>query len=134
VVADEVRKLAERTRQSTREIEATIHSMREGIEKVATSIHAGSERVDAGVRVIAGLSAELQAIQDDIGRSSGLVGEIVDATRAQNDASQGLAREVEAIARTAEANHQAVERTAGMARGLMGVAADLRGAVAGLRV
>jgi methyl-accepting chemotaxis protein len=134
VVADEVRKLAERTRQSTREIELTIRDMRAGIGRVTEGIQGGSERVDSGVAAIAGMSGSLLEIHDEVSRSSRLVQEIVDATRAQTDASQGLAQEIEQIAQMAGANHRAVTRTAEVARDLLGVSAGLKFAVAGLRV
>jgi methyl-accepting chemotaxis protein len=134
VVADEVRKLAERTRQSTREIEATIRDMRVGIRSVTDGIRGGSQRVDSGVVAISGLSRSLLEIHEEVARSSGLVQEIVDATRAQTDASNGLAQEIEQIARLAGANHQAVARTSAVATELLDVSDVLRTAVSGLRV
>ena len=134
VVADEVRKLAERTRTSTSEIDATIRRMRERIEQVSNGIRNGSTRVDAGVRVVAEMGTVLGQLHEEVAQSARLVIEIVDATRAQTDASHELAQEIERIARMAEENHTVVARTGEAIAGLLGMSSDLRMAVAGLRV
>jgi methyl-accepting chemotaxis protein len=134
VVADEVRKLADRTRQSTKEIERTIGDIEAGIAEVVDCIRAGDLRVAESSRVIKSVGGALATINDEVRRSSALISEIVNATQAQSEVSQQIARSIEKMAEMAEENHDTACRTSSSVEGLNQLSQELRQAVGGLRI
>ncbi len=133
VVADEVRKLADRTSQSTAEIGATIAAIQGEIQAVVEDIRRSSERVDQGVQVVDALSRSLASIHAQVNASRLHVGEIVEATSAQTDAANEMARNVQEVALMVEQTHQALERSGATVHDIQTLARELEGAVQHLR-
>ncbi len=133
VVADEVRKLADRTGQSTAEIGATIGAIQAEIQSVVEDIRRSSAKVDQGVQVVDALSRSLASIHEEVTESRVHVSEIVDATSAQTDAANEIARNVQEVALMVEQNHQALERTSSAINDMQGLAGTLEAAVRHLR-
>ncbi|MDQ7990478.1 MAG: methyl-accepting chemotaxis protein [Candidatus Dactylopiibacterium sp.] len=129
VVADEVRKLAERTAQSTGEIERSVSAMRADadasvsdmtrtVAEITQSVaHAG----EAGAMVarIAEVSASAQAATADIS----------EAIRAEAQASEHLSRQVEAVSRMAEETSVGATRSSAASRALYALADELGTAI-----
>ncbi|WP_303783420.1 methyl-accepting chemotaxis protein [Azovibrio restrictus] len=133
VVADEVRKLADRTGQSTAEIAATIAAIQGEIQAVVADIRQSSERVDQGVQVVDALSCSLASIHEQVNTSRLHVSEIVDATSAQSDAANEMARNVQEVAMRVEQTHQALERSGATVHDIQALARELEAAVRHLR-
>lgn len=134
VVADEVRKLADRTGKSTREIGGTIREMRAGIQDVVASIREGSDRVGESSASFSRVREALDSIHGEVSRSANFVSEIVDATRAQTEASTDIARSIERMSAMADENHAAACHTGSIIDELQLLSGGLRHAVSGLRV
>ncbi|NMG31023.1 methyl-accepting chemotaxis protein [Aromatoleum evansii] len=134
VVADEVRKLADRTGSSTREIAATIREMHAGIGHAVDGIRHGSDRVGASATVFANMRAALDSIHGEVSRSATLVAEIVDATQAQTQASNEIARSIENMSSMAGENHLTAQQTGGAIDDLLLLSGNLRTAVVDLKV
>lgn len=133
VVADEVRKLADRTSQSTDAIGGTIAAIQAEIKSVVLDIGQSRQQVDQGVEVVEQLAQALAGIGDEVSQSRHHVGEIVDATRAQTDAANEIARNVQNVALQVEQNHQALERAGAAVLNIQRLARALEDAVQHLR-
>jgi methyl-accepting chemotaxis protein len=112
VVADEVRKLAERTTQATREIKATVDSVRDGTVKVVKEMADGSDRVQAGVVLIRRAGETMSRIQGGVGHMMSAAEEISASLRQQNTANHDIARNVEEIAQMTEETSAVVSSVA----------------------
>ena len=125
VVADEVRKLAERTANSTNEIEQLIIGIQTGVGQVSTAMERSVSSAREGVDV-AGAASE--AIGQIAGRAQAVdrvVGEIAEALREQGAAANELASNVERIAHMAERNAHDVAGAREAAEALSQLALDM---------
>ena len=64
VVADEVRSLAQRTQESTREIEVVIDNIRDATDEAATQMYKNAEQANAGAETIRETEKSLQLIMN----------------------------------------------------------------------
>ncbi|MGB4467743.1 MAG: methyl-accepting chemotaxis protein [Azovibrio sp.] len=133
VVADEVRKLADRTGQSNAQIGITIGAIQSEILAVVEDIRNSSLQVDQGVQVVDALSRSLASIHAEVNESRLHVGEIVDATSAQTDAANEIARTIQEVALMVEQTHQALERSGATVHDIQSLARELESSVHHLR-
>ncbi|MDP5239262.1 methyl-accepting chemotaxis protein [Uliginosibacterium sp. 31-16] len=129
VVADEVRKLAERTANSTREIEGTINTMRTSASGAVDCMQEAVRRVSTGV---SGAQEANQAIQQIRAGSHGavqMVEEIASAIREQGSATNSIAAQVEKIAQMSEESSASAEESASVAQQLDHLAKEMHGIV-----
>lgn len=75
-MADEVRNLAQRTAQSTAEINTIIAAVQKGAESAVQAIESGKRSSESGVeqvqlagKILSGVTGAVQTIRDMIGRS-----------------------------------------------------------------
>ncbi len=134
VVADEVRKLAERTTGSTHEIARTIEVMRHAAREAVGSMQVAVGRVEEGVARAQDASAAIQRIGAGSRETVDMVSEISLAIREQSQASEGIATQVEQVARTAESGNAAASAGAEAARALDQLAARMRHVVVAYRL
>ncbi|HZR46685.1 MAG TPA: methyl-accepting chemotaxis protein [Candidatus Manganitrophaceae bacterium] len=83
VVADEIKSLAERTATSTREIAILIKAVQDETSNAVTAMLNGSERVEKGVLLSNEAVEALKMIIDSSSLSTGMVNDIVKATKSQ---------------------------------------------------
>jgi len=116
VVAGEVRTLAQRSAQAAREIKDLIAD--------------AGMRVDAGVHQVRNAGQTMREVVDSVGRISGLIAGISDASAQQADGVAAVSQAVAGIERATQENAAMVEQTAAAAGALADQARTLREAVA----
>ncbi len=116
VVAEEVRILAERSGQSAKEIEETIHAMQEAVTEGASSVDVTMhhlEAIRARISKVSESITEIDTLSGNQAKTSQEVGRLMDQTANQLDlnaaATHQLAATVTEIARTSEDLSQVAE-------------------------
>jgi methyl-accepting chemotaxis protein len=104
VVADEVRKLAGESARALETIRKLAAEIRTAAMRTGERITVVSERVAGGESVIRASAMSLTQIGTEIEASRGAVALIVEATDAQLNDADALAREIESVAAVAEEN------------------------------
>jgi aerotaxis receptor len=125
VVADEVRKLAERTANSTQEINGMISRIQEGTQRAAQEMEAGVVRVNDGVRLASLAGDSVTEIRTGAEQASRAVDEITLTLKEQGEAAREIARRVEQIAQSSESNMAVASQTAASAHELENLAQTL---------
>ncbi|XZG69635.1 methyl-accepting chemotaxis protein [Chitinibacteraceae bacterium HSL-7] len=134
VVADEVRKLAERTTQSTSEIQLMMNDVQASRDAAMASMDEARARSGSGIEHAAEASRAIDAINDAAGQVTQVVGSISGELDAQAQATRDISAHVEAAARAAQRNSRTVHESADLAADIEAAAADLRQAIRQFRV
>ena len=130
VVADEVRKLAERTTQSTFEINNTIKSIQTGTAEAATMMNQALDEVQQGVQH-AGAVAESVDNSHNAARSvHSSIHAIAESLREQRQVCDLISQNIERIAQASEENNISVQSNADTALMLDQQALNLKKVVA----
>ena len=132
VVADEVRKLAERTRSATQEIGLTIGAIQKDIHCAVMKMSESSSQVGDNAIMVTELSDLLTHIRHTVNITSQHIGDIVNATTEQSEASSEITRNTQEIAVMAEQSHASACSTSESARELASLAGRLSHSVANL--
>jgi methyl-accepting chemotaxis protein len=119
VVAEEVRILAERSGQSAKEIEVTIHAMQDAVNEGATS-------VDVTLH-------HLEAIRDRISQVSGSIHEIGNLSKGQAQTSQDVSRMMNQTAARLDQNATATHQLAATVHEVARTSEDLSRVAEGLK-
>ncbi len=104
VVADEVRTLAQRTQESTTEIESMVGKFQQDASSVSASIGRCSDEVDIAVEQTIKLESKLNNIGDDATAITDMSTQIASATEEQVAVSSEMARNITAINDLSEQN------------------------------
>lgn len=134
VVADEVRKLAERTTQSTHEIESMVTQIQSGASTAVGSMDVGVQQVEAGASLASEAGESINQIRTSAAKVDLAVISISEALGEQTSASQHIARNVEQIALQAEGNHAQALSTSSAAIDLENLSASLRQSISRFRI
>lgn len=102
VVADEVRSLANRTRESIKQIQATIQGLQDGANMAVISMQQVSEQANEKAQEVVELSALLINITEQVKSLEQLNGEIAHAAEQQNLAADEINQNVVNISNVAE--------------------------------
>ncbi|MDP6879818.1 MAG: methyl-accepting chemotaxis protein, partial [Alteromonas macleodii] len=115
VVADEVRTLANRTHDSTEEIEQMIGNLQKDAAQAVEAINAGREQAQAGVEITQQVSQQVESIREIIERLSDINEHIVADTEQQDvllgDVAKSLNRIVALADSSAQSTRQSNEST-----------------------
>ena len=134
VVADEVRKLADMTTNSTKEISATIETMRASAGQAVDSMAVAVARVSAGVARANDASQAIQRIGVSSAQAVSTATEIASAIQEQRQSSVEIAKMVEVIAQKAEESSTAAKGGAEQALLLGSLAQGMQQTVAAYQI
>ncbi|MDR2209055.1 MAG: methyl-accepting chemotaxis protein, partial [Azoarcus sp.] len=112
VVADEVRKLAERTAQSTGDINNMASKIQVSVSESVEEMAKVAGQVASGQALTQEAKQRMQTIYEEASKVSDAVTEISSALKEQSQACQEVARQVESVAQMSEQNNSAAEETA----------------------
>ena len=129
VVADEVRKLAERTTKATQEIAEMTQSIQSETQTAVDSMRSGAQQVAEGVDLVNATEESLRQINQEMDRTTEMVGDISHASDEQQAAMIELAQNVERVANMTEQNVEVVNQTGETVDYLNLVVARMRKAV-----
>ncbi|WP_148715000.1 methyl-accepting chemotaxis protein [Chitinolyticbacter meiyuanensis] len=134
VVADEVRKLAERTTQSTAQIQTMMHDVHASRDAALASMDEARRQSDAGMALAAEASGVIDAINDAAQQVTTVVGHISADLDQQAQATRQISGHVDAAAGAVGRNSATVHETAQLATDIEAAAGDLRNAIQRFRV
>jgi methyl-accepting chemotaxis protein len=130
VVADEVRTLAERTADSTKEINSMIEAISAGTSKAVHSMQQGVVKVENGVNLAQEAGTAITSIDEHTQRVVMTVNDISQAIEEQRNAVNEIAEHVENIAQMAQSNNDATQRTGETATQLSSLSQELEMSIA----
>jgi len=134
VVADEVRKLADRTTQSTREIDTIIGEILANSRVVAVTMKDVVSRVESGVEHVAQAGTAVAQIKESSAEVLAVVGAISQGIAEQNSHSGEVADEVASIASDAAQTERIATQTVQDANRVGELAANMKQNVARFKV
>lgn len=102
VVADEVRTLANRTQQSTDEIQTMIEKLQNGARLAVQEMERSRSQTDETVEKASNTGEQLNAITSSVGEITGMSAQIATAAEQQTSVADELSRSVQHIADLAE--------------------------------
>ena len=112
VVADEVRTLAQRTSESTAEIQNIINSVQTGAAEAGKAIVAGKNRSDTSMQQVTLAGDSLQQIAMAVESIRDMNRQIATAAEEQTSVSEDISRNITEITEIAATNQQDVNHTA----------------------
>jgi aerotaxis receptor len=130
VVADEVRKLAERTAQSTQDINNNVTNIQLVTQATLMAMSDAATEVENGTTAISATSDNLQAVARAADRTVAMTGQIVDTLRQQSATADEVARTIEHMAGSIDANNREAHDVAKAAERLAQTATTLKVLVA----
>lgn len=134
VVADEVRKLAERTTNATEEISTLIGGIQQDTSRAVSSMQVSSTQANKGAALAEEAGRVFAQVNESTRQAAIRVRDIAVASREQNAAGQGIASNIEKIARMTEESRAATISVASEATHMRQLAMRLEGAVTQFRV
>ena len=125
VVADEVRSLAQKTQQSTKEIEDIIESVQSGAKNTAEVMNASSEVTANSADMFNQASEKLDVISSSISQINGLNMQVATAAEEQTNVSEDIARTVVEMSDLVDATTTSANQSLTMSQQLNSAALSL---------
>ncbi|MBH3430525.1 methyl-accepting chemotaxis protein [Pseudomonas alkylphenolica] len=129
VVADEVRSLAQRTQQSTEEIEALIAGLQSGTQQVASTLDASRNLTDNSVELTRRAGASLEPITRTVSSIQAMNQQIAAAAEQQSAVAEEINRSVMNVRDVSDQTSAASEETAASSVELARLGTHLQGLV-----
>lgn len=125
VVADEVRALAQRTQESTEEIQQIIETVQNGASAAVKAMGTSKEQTLNTVELASNASTSINEITQSVGSIRDLNHQIATAAEEQSYAAGEIHKNVGSMAGLAKDAHSTAQRTTSIANDLDGTAAQL---------
>ena len=126
VVADEVRTLAQRTQESTREIENMIESLQQGVSNAESVMSGSRSRATQTLDEASNASTSLQGIAESVSSIKDMITQIATAAEQQSSASSEINTTVESIQQISRLTLSGSENTMGSSKELADLGVQLR--------
>ncbi|MDF0733968.1 methyl-accepting chemotaxis protein [Pseudomonas entomophila] len=134
VVADEVRSLAQRTQQSTEEIEELIASLQSGTQRVASVMDSSRELTDSSVELTRRAGGSLETITRTVSSIQAMNQQIATAAEEQTAVAEEINRSVMNVRDISDQTSAASEETASSSIELARLGTHLQGLVGRFRL
>lgn len=122
VVADEVRTLAQKTQQSTAEIEGIIHNIQEGARDTVQVMDASSAISSESAHLFNQAAEKLKVITETISQINDLNTQVATAAEEQNSVSEDITKTIVEMSDLVEATAESAKASLKTARDLAGMA------------
>ncbi|WP_416740794.1 methyl-accepting chemotaxis protein [Pseudomonas sp. NFX71] len=126
VVADEVRGLAQRTQQSTNEIQRMISTLQNGTRDAVVVMQQSSEQVESSVEQARRAAAALDAISRRVNQITEMSLQIASAVEEQSTVSEDINRNISRIRSACEVTVSEGRQSQANSEDVAGLAGDLR--------
>jgi methyl-accepting chemotaxis protein len=134
VVADEVRSLAQRTQESTEEIEVLIAALQNGTQQVVSTLDASRGMTDKGVELSRRAGCALESITRTVSTIQSMNQQIATASEEQSVVAEQINRSVQTVRDVSEQTAAASEETAASSLELARLGEQLQAMVGKFRV
>lgn len=134
VVADEVRNLAQRTQESTAQIEGLIATLQKGAEQAVTMMDSSSNLAGSTLKLAQEAGNELEAITLTVSEIQSMNMQIATAAEEQSTVAENINISVEKVNDVAEHSATAVQQMAGASADLARLGQSLQDLVAKFKV
>jgi methyl-accepting chemotaxis protein len=134
VVADEVRTLAQRTQQSTREIQDMIEQLQAGTREAVTVMSESQGRAKSTVEHALKAGEALETIVNTISAISDMNSQIATAAEEQSTVAEEIGRNIVAISQAAEQSAESAEQTSQSSEELADLANQLQSVAARFQI
>lgn len=126
VVADEVRTLAQRTQESTDEIQHTIEKLQGRAKEAVAVMVQGRDQAESSVEQAARANASLESIVQAVGTISDMTTQIASASEEQSAVSEEINRSIDSISEVAGDVATGADQTDQASRDIAKLAVDLQ--------
>ncbi len=125
VVADEVRALAQRTQESTEEIQHIIETVQNGAAAATVAMQSGNQKTEQAVRLAEQAGDYIKAISESVGQIRDMNNQIAAASEEQSVAAEEISRNVVNMSELAESAKDSAGNTRNVTQSLEQTSRDL---------
>ena len=129
VVADEVRTLAQRTQESTHEIQSLIEKLQTGSREVAKSMNESHRQMQASTESVEKVRTAVASISGAITEISDMTAQIAAATEQQSHVAESMSQNLATVNTASERSAEAAQQTAQFGQALVHLAEEQRSVV-----